>query len=141
MEEHDLTEVEIEKDGTKIKLRKGSGGKMVAEQMAGSQPVVIPMSASYEMASKAVGPAAENPADGGTKVRSPMVGTFYTTPAPDQPPYVTVGQSIKVGDVLCIIEAMKLMNEIKSESNGTIVEVLVNNGQPVEFDQPLFKIK
>jgi acetyl-CoA carboxylase biotin carboxyl carrier protein len=70
-----------------------------------------------------------------------MVGTFYSAAGPDQPAYVKVDQSVKEGEVLCIIEAMKLMNEIKCETRGTIVEILVLNGQPVEFDQPLFKIK
>ena len=70
-----------------------------------------------------------------------MVGTFYAAPAPDQPPYVTVNQAIKEGDVLCIIEAMKLMNEIKAELGGTVVEILVQNGQTVEYDQPIMKIK
>ena len=77
----------------------------------------------------------------GTLVKSPMVGTLYVASAPDQPPFVTVGKKIKEGDVLCIIEAMKLMNEIKSEIAGVIVETFVQNGQPVEFDQPLFKIQ
>ena len=70
-----------------------------------------------------------------------MVGTFYSSPAPDQPAYVEPGKRVKEGDVLCIIEAMKLMNEIKAEVSGTVAEVLVKNGQPVEFDQPLFKIQ
>jgi acetyl-CoA carboxylase biotin carboxyl carrier protein len=74
-------------------------------------------------------------------VRSPMVGTFYAAPAPDKPPYVQKGQEIGVDEVLCIIEAMKLMNEIKSETAGKVVEILVSNGEPVEFDQPLFKIQ
>ena len=79
--------------------------------------------------------------EGVTIVRSPMVGTFYAAPAPDQPPYVSVGKMIKEGDVLCIIEAMKLMNEIKAELGGTVVEILVQNGQTVEYDQPILKIK
>ena len=79
--------------------------------------------------------------EGVTIVRSPMVGTFYAAPAPDQPAYVSVGKSVKDGDVLCIIEAMKLMNEIKSETAGTVVEILVQNGQTVEYDQPILKIK
>ncbi|HXV27540.1 MAG TPA: acetyl-CoA carboxylase biotin carboxyl carrier protein, partial [bacterium] len=74
-------------------------------------------------------------------VKSPMVGSFYAAPSPDQPPYASEGQRVKEGDVLCIVEAMKLMNEIKSEIRGMIVEILVSNGQAVEFDQPLFKIK
>ncbi len=74
-------------------------------------------------------------------VHSPMVGTFYAAPSPDKEPYVTKGKMVKEGDVLCIVEAMKLMNEIKSEIGGKIIETLIANGQPVEFDQPLFKIQ
>jgi acetyl-CoA carboxylase biotin carboxyl carrier protein len=74
-------------------------------------------------------------------VHSPMVGTFYTAPAPDAPPYVSVGKRVAEGDVLCLIEAMKLMNEIKSDLSGVLTDILVENGQPVEFDQPLFKIQ
>ena len=77
----------------------------------------------------------------GDLIKSPMVGTFYAAPEPDAESYATTGKEINPGDVLCIIEAMKLMNEIKSEIKGKIVEVLVQNGQPVEFDQPLFRIQ
>jgi acetyl-CoA carboxylase biotin carboxyl carrier protein len=87
--------------------------------------------------------AAEAPADkkGGHVITSPFVGTFYRSPAPDQPPFVEVGTSVKKGGVLCIIEAMKLMNEIEAEVAGKVAEVLVQNGQPVEFGQPLFRIE
>ena len=91
-----------------------------------------------EASAAAAQPAAE---EGVTIVRSPMVGTFYASPAPDQPTYVSVGKTVKDGDVLCIIEAMKLMNEIKSELNGTVIEIMVQNGQTVEYDQPILKIK
>lgn len=77
----------------------------------------------------------------GHKVCSPMVGTMYTSPSPDAPQFVTVGQSVKVGDTLCIIEAMKMFNEIEADRAGVIVDVLVNNGEPVEYDQPLFIIE
>lgn len=77
----------------------------------------------------------------GHKVCSPMVGTMYASPSPDSPPFVTIGQSVKVGDTLCIIEAMKMFNEIEADRAGVIVDVLVNNGDPVEYDQPLFIIE
>lgn len=77
----------------------------------------------------------------GHKVCSPMVGTMYASPSPDSPPFVTVGQSVKVGDTLCIIEAMKMFNEIEADRAGVIVDILVNNGDPVEYDQPLFIIE
>ena len=137
MAEHGVGEIEIEKDNAKIKLRKMATGGIVmqsAPQMMAPMPVV-----TQAHAPAAVAPAAEE--EGVTIVRSPMVGTFYAAPAPDQPAYVSVGKMVKDGDVLCIIEAMKLMNEIKSELGGTVVEILVQNGQTVEYDQPILKIK
>ncbi|HMB92079.1 MAG TPA: acetyl-CoA carboxylase biotin carboxyl carrier protein, partial [Rhodothermales bacterium] len=80
------------------------------------------------------------PATEGTTVKAPIVGTFYEAPAPDADPFVQVGDTVKVGDVLCIIEAMKLMNEIESEVAGTVKQILAENAEPVEFDQPLFVI-
>lgn len=77
----------------------------------------------------------------GHKVRSPMVGTMYTSSSPDNPPYVSVGQTVKAGDTLCIIEAMKMFNEIEADRAGTITGILVTNGEPVEYDQPLFTIE
>jgi len=74
-------------------------------------------------------------------VKSPMVGTFYRSPAPDKPPFVEIGQKIKVGDTLCIVEAMKMMNQVKSEFNGTIKDILVENAQPVEFDEVIITLE
>ena len=142
MAEHGLTEIEIEKDGLKIKLKKGASGQLMTDEVRNGNPVLVPFASPSEAAPAfAIPPRSleENP--NVFAVKSPMVGTFYGSPAPEQPSYVTVGKKIKEGDVLCIIEAMKLMNEIKSEISGTILEVLVRNGQPVEFDQPLFKIQ
>jgi acetyl-CoA carboxylase biotin carboxyl carrier protein len=85
-------------------------------------------------------PAAAAPNEKLTVVTSPLVGTFYRSPSPDDPPFTEVGQHVEKGQVLCIVEAMKLMNQIKAEISGRLVEVLVKNGQPVEFDQPLFRI-
>jgi acetyl-CoA carboxylase biotin carboxyl carrier protein len=142
MADHGLNEVEIEKEGMKIKLKKGMSGKFVADPSEG-RPMMIPMPASASAAAMVAVPEAPKAADNPniTSVKSPMVGTFYASPAPDQPVYVTPGKKVKEGDVLCIVEAMKLMNEIKSEVSGTVTEILVKNGQPVEFDQPLFKIQ
>lgn len=81
------------------------------------------------------------PVSSGHKIRSPMVGTMYTSPSPETPAFVAIGQSVKVGDTLCIVEAMKMFNEIESDRAGKIVEILVNNGEPVEYDQPLFVIE
>lgn len=81
------------------------------------------------------------PMAAGHKIYSPMVGTMYTSPSPEAPPFVSIGQSVKAGDVLCIVEAMKMFNEIEADRSGTIVDILVNNGDPVEYDQVLFIIE
>ena len=143
MEEHNLSELEMEKEGLKIRLKRGPSGKIVPEEtvLSSSPPAVSQREVSplplvgQQMARDTVEEANR------VSVRSPMVGTFYAAPAPDVAPYVTKGKRVAEGDVLCIIEAMKLMNEIKSDVSGLILEVLVENGQPVEFDQPLFKIQ
>ncbi len=140
MAEHSLSEIEIEKDGLKIKLKKSIGGRIVAEEMPGMQPVMVPVPRAAEKTAASAAPVPQDAANIYI-VKSPMVGTFYASPGPDQPAYVAIGKRIKDGDVLCIVEAMKLMNEIKSEVTGTVVELLVKNGQPVEFDQPLFKVQ
>ena len=144
MADHGLNEIEIEKDGMKIKLKKGPTGKIIQESLGEE---FSPRMASLRGSGDAMQPgvvaqsrnAQESPDI--AVIKSPMVGTFYSAPAPDQPPYAPVGIKVKEGEVLCIVEAMKLMNEIKCEMSGTVVEVLVKNGQPVEFDQALFKIR
>jgi len=139
MQQNGLSELEIEKNGCKIRLKKSTGAVEVRRSDGGevrtvsspeSDAVSIPQSAKV----------AKEP-EGLVIVRSPMVGTFYSAPAPDKEPYVVKGKEVKEGSVLCIVEAMKLMNEIKSEMSGRVVDILVTNGQPVEFDQPLFKIQ
>ena len=135
MNENGLSEFEMEKDGLKIRLRKGPGGSV--------EPSIV-----YEPHSpvSSARPAEVNGKEhaGSAKsaqIKSPMVGTFYSSPAPDAASFVQVGSAVEVGQVICIIEAMKLMNEIKSEVRGKIVEVLVHNGDPVEFGQPLFLVE
>ncbi|OGX04285.1 MAG: acetyl-CoA carboxylase, biotin carboxyl carrier protein [Omnitrophica bacterium RIFCSPLOWO2_12_FULL_50_11] len=135
MQEHGLTELEVEKDGFKVRLKKGPSGTTVPEEGQAISPVAQVQSLRVE---EEANPAQEA---GMVVVRSPMVGTFYAAPAPDAASYVSVGKEVNEGDVLCIIEAMKLMNEIKSEVQGRVVEILVQSGQPIEFDQPLFKIQ
>lgn len=143
MEEHGLAELEVEKEGLKVRLKKEPSGKIVPVEV----PLPPPVTSMSGKASHAIPPVGQQTARetaeeaNGVIIRSPMVGTFYTAPAPDAAPYVTKGKSVSKGDVLCIIEAMKLMNEIKSDVGGIIQEILVENGQPVEFDQPLFKIQ
>jgi acetyl-CoA carboxylase biotin carboxyl carrier protein len=142
MEEYGLSELEVEKEGLKIRLKRGQTGKIVQEALP-----YIPPRTAYPARDVHVPPAGHQMGrdtmeqENVVVVRSPMVGTFYAAPGPDALPYVAKGKSVSEGDVLCIIEAMKLMNEIKSDLSGTVLDVLVQNGQPVEFDQPMFKIQ
>ena len=142
MEEHGLSELEIEKEGLKVRLKRGPTGKVVAETVAGASPLPIPTIPFHAILPSGQQVARETAEEANVvMIRSPMVGTFYAAPAPDVPPYVTKGKQVKEGDVLCIVEAMKLMNEIKSDVSGVLLDILVENGQPVEFDQPLFKVQ
>ena len=136
MESRGLVELEMEQAGLRIRLKKATGpSPQVVEYVAGlPQPVT-----SSQAPAK---PAAGDEAGGRSIIiKSPMVGTFYRAPAPDAPPFVEVGQDIEPGQVVCIIEAMKLMNEIKAEVRGRITDTLVQNGDPVEFGQPLFAVE
>ncbi|MEZ4364951.1 MAG: acetyl-CoA carboxylase biotin carboxyl carrier protein [Kofleriaceae bacterium] len=129
-----LAEVTVVRAGTTITLRRG--GVAVAAAPAAA----IAPSASPAAAPTAAAAPAPAPVDDAHVVTSPFVGTFYRRPNPDAPAYVNVGERVEVGKVLCIVEAMKLMNEIEADLAGTIVEALVEDGAPVEFGQPLFKI-
>jgi len=127
MEENGLQELEIETEGIKIRLKKG-----VEVDISSKIPASPPQTSTSTSASKT---------SNLIEVKAPMVGTFYRAPSPGAKPFVEVGDTVEEGDVLCIIEAMKLMNEIKSECKGKIVEILVENGDPVEFGQVLFLIE
>ena len=135
MNEHQLVELELEREGMKVRLRK-AGGEITQE--AGTDRFLPARSAAAGTPLPAP-EAAPKPA--GMEIKSPMVGTFYRAPAPEAPPFVEVGQTIEPAQVLCIIEAMKLMNEIKSEIKGRIAQILIENGQPVEFGQVLFLVE
>ncbi len=135
MKKNDLSVFKMENEGFKLTLKKG--GEPVVSY---AQPAPLPLAA----AAPAAAPAAateEAAAQPGKEVLSPMVGTFYRAASPDSPAYAEVGHTITPDSVVCIIEAMKVMNEIKAEVAGTIVEVLVENGKPVQFGQPLFRLK
>lgn len=138
-----VTEVELTcGNGEKIKLKKRSEVKLVAAEPieVPAAPMVIPAAPAAPTAPAA--PVAESaPVAEGKEIKSPMVGVFYAAASPDSDPYVQVGQAVKKGDTLCIIEAMKLMNEINAEESGVITEICVKNGDLVQFGQPLFKIK
>ncbi|MBI3615921.1 MAG: acetyl-CoA carboxylase biotin carboxyl carrier protein [Candidatus Omnitrophica bacterium] len=137
MNEHQLVELELEREGMKVRLRKGGPGTEEGTIVVERVPSV-----RGSASGTAGAPAVEAPArPAGLEIKSPMVGTFYRAPAPDAPPFVETGQEIEPGQVLCIIEAMKLMNEIKSEVKGRILQIPVENGQPVEFGQILFLVE
>ncbi|NNE70695.1 MAG: acetyl-CoA carboxylase biotin carboxyl carrier protein [Rhodothermales bacterium] len=148
-----VAEVEIHDDDFKLVVRK-SAPTVTMQQAPSPFPYGYPMQAAPAMpaapamapvapaapAAPAPAPAPAEPVPSGEDICSPIVGTFYRAPSPDSDNYVNVGDRVKPGDILCIIEAMKLMNEVECEVSGTITEILVENAQPVEFDQPLFRI-
>lgn len=144
VEDSNIGELEIRKWGRTIKISKTSPAASSQMGACGPQNNVVPSPSQDSQGAKSQieSPAPEKTSGGpGIEIKSPMVGTFYRSPAPDASPYVDINQDVKKGQVLCIIEAMKLMNEIESDMAGKIVEILVENGQPVEYNQPLFRIE
>ena len=149
--EHELSEFEIEHEGLRLKIRKDVNGahQLVPLPSPVAPAVVMPTSGNVPASPLPVatsGAAAASAADSDTEVelavvKSPIVGTFYRSPEPEAPSFVEVGATVKKGQVLCIIEAMKLMNEIDSEYDGEIVNVYVENGQPVQYGERLFAIR
>jgi len=138
MQKSDLSELEIELQDLKLRLARPGVAQPLLEQVTKPQ-VTVQTSASSTVSDKAPTPPTQ---ELGIEIfKSPMVGTFYRKPSPDDPAFVEVGKKVKVGDVLCIVEAMKVMNEIQSEINGEIVEILVEDSESVEYSQPLFKIR
>ena len=144
LEESNLAEIEIREGEESVRLARVPQGGLVAAapqvvHMPAAAPAPMPMASPTEAASGGQAkPQSDLPP--GDVVRSPMVGTYYAAPAPDKQPFVTVGQAVKAGDTLGIIEAMKMFNPIEAEVSGTVLKILVETGQPVEFDQPLFVI-
>lgn len=143
----DIAELEVTEGESKVRIAKTSpvqGQPVVVQQPPAlpqqyAQPAIsIPQTNAAVPAAAAETAAPAEPE--GNVVKSPMVGTFYSAPAPGNPPYVEVGSTVKQGDTLCIIEAMKLLNEIEADTSGVIKQILVENGEPVEFGQPLFVI-
>jgi acetyl-CoA carboxylase biotin carboxyl carrier protein len=146
--ESDVNEVYIEEGDFKIKIKKQSD---TIQHVSAAQPQYISQPQTVEVAARpaasiapASSPAPETPAptpkSSGATIKSPIVGTYYGAPSPDAKPFIAVGDVVAKGDPLCIIEAMKIMNEINAEVSGKITKILVSNGQPVEYDQPLFEI-
>lgn len=141
MNEHGLTVFDMSKEGFHLKLRKGPDldalrGMMAAAPAAPAYAAPAPLAAAATPVAAAAAPAAE-----GEAITSPMVGTFYRKSSPDAPPFVNVGDAVSEGQTLCIIEAMKVMNEIKAEKSGTISAVIAEDGNPVQFGDILFRIK
>jgi acetyl-CoA carboxylase biotin carboxyl carrier protein len=150
VEASNISEFELEEDGIKVKIKKNDSTNPV--QISDVQVVTAPAPQPVvQTPPKAVMPETPIPvqeekeestvSDNLIEVRSPMVGTFYRAPSPDADPYIEVGQAVSVGQTLCIVEAMKLMNEIEAEVGGKIVKILAENAQPVEYNQPLFLIE
>jgi acetyl-CoA carboxylase biotin carboxyl carrier protein len=150
--EKDISEFELERGDVKVRIKRGADAP--APVIAHAMPIApMPMASGTQPASHSSAPAAPVPVPGPAggapvsaeeelhTVKSPIVGTFYEAPGPGALPFVKPGDQVAAGQVLCIIEAMKLMNEIESDASGEIVKVLVNNGQPVEYGQPLFAIR
>ena len=134
VQESGIAELEITEGEEKVKIVKGGAVSL----MTTAAPAAAPAPAAALEAKPAATPPAEPAGQEGHVVKAPMVGTFYRSPSPDAKPFVEVGQSVKEGDTICIIEAMKLMNEIEADASGVVKAVLVENGQPVEYGQPLF---
>lgn len=151
MKRSELSEFEFEEEGFKIKIKRGSGGQPVvstAPHSASAHPFIAspatveqPVPSSSAAPSPTPGVPSSSDESGYAYVKSPMVGTFYRSPSPENPAFVDTNTKVEEKTVVCIIEAMKIMNEIQAETKGTIVELLVENGQPVEYGQRLFKVK
>lgn len=140
-----LAEVNIETEAFKIEVKRNAEATVVAASPAPA-PVAAPVAAPAPAAAPAEAAPAAAPAPAAddtskyVEIKSPMIGTFYRSPKPEDPSFVNVGDTVSAGDKVCIVEAMKLFNEIESEVSGTIVKVLVENASPVEYDQPLFLV-
>ncbi|MCG8598972.1 MAG: acetyl-CoA carboxylase biotin carboxyl carrier protein [Verrucomicrobiales bacterium] len=150
MDEHGLSQFKLQQEDTKLELKRGGDIDVAAVQSllaAAPAPQYQPMPAPAPAAAGSAPAAAAAPAEEGglpagvEEVASPMVGTFYTAASPDSDPFVSVGDKISADTTICIVEAMKVMNEIKAEISGEIVEVLVENGTAVQYGEPLFRVK
>lgn len=144
VESSDIEEMELQEEGFQIRITKGKAVTAQSIVVPQTPQIAAAPAPAPAPAAAAPGPAPETTSalpDNVVEICSPMVGTFYRAPSPEASAYVEVGSTVSTGDVLCIVEAMKLMNEIESEFSGKIVKILVENGQPVEFNQPMFHIE
>jgi acetyl-CoA carboxylase biotin carboxyl carrier protein len=143
LEESGIGEIEIKEGEESVRISRGISGSPAPAPNYSYPPPAAPAAPVPAAAAPAPAPAESAdsaPATSGKVVKSPMVGTFYRSPSPSSPSFVEVGKTVKAGDVLCIVEAMKMMNQIEAEVSGTVEAILAENGEPVEFDQPLFSI-
>ena len=144
MKRNGLTEFELERDNQKIRIRRGADGSFQSISPAGGVGHSVAVPALQVALPVSAVPVASVPASAAPdlkEIKSPMVGTFYRSPSPDAPPYVEIGQTVTEDTVVCLIEAMKVMNEIKAEASGVIAEICVENVKPVEFGKPLFRLR
>jgi acetyl-CoA carboxylase biotin carboxyl carrier protein len=142
MKKNSITEFELERQDSKIRLKRGLNGGSPAVQQEDSNPAVpVLIQPAVAAPAPAIAAAPSPLATGEVDIKSPMIGTFYRAPSPEAGNYVEVGASVTPDTVVCIIEAMKVMNEIKAEVKGVVTQVLVENAKPVEFGQPLFKVR
>ena len=138
MKKNSISEFELERQEFKIKLKRGPGGATASFEETPSVTYALPVASGASLANAQTGPMA--PA-GTADIKSPMIGTFYRAPSPESANYVEIGTEVSLDTVVCIIEAMKVMNEIKAEVKGVITQILLDNAKPVEFGQPLFRIR
>ena len=141
MKDNDLSEFSMEQDGLKIRIKRGPEGFQPTVTLPSAVPTQLAAAPVSTQAPAAASAAPAVVAPNAKHIESPMVGTFYRSPAPDAPPYIEVGQEVDPETVVCIIEAMKVMNEIKAEVKGVITEVMAENAKPVEFGQKLFAVR
>ena len=140
LEESGIAEIEVKEGEESIKLSRNIGGPVAPVQQMIQQPM-MPQQQPAQITSQVEDKSDDSANKNRNTVNSPMVGTFYASASPESKPFVTIGQAVKKGDTLCILEAMKMMNQVQAESDGKILEILVDNAEPVEFDQPLFVIE
>ena len=138
LEQSNVNELEINEGDESVRISRGGTAVTYAAAPAPAPVATAPAPVAAPAATEAAAPATEEPA--GHAVKSPMVGTFYASPAPGSPAFVSVGQTVAAGDVICIIEAMKMMNQIEADKAGTIGAILIEDGEAVEFDQPIVTI-
>jgi acetyl-CoA carboxylase biotin carboxyl carrier protein len=141
MKKNSITEFELEEKDSKLRLKRGlNGGSPVAHSEDAVQMIPMPVAAPM-IPAVLPAPASAAVNSGEIDIKSPMIGTFYRSPSPEAASYIDIGSEVSADSVVCIIEAMKVMNEIKSEVKGIVTQLLVENGKPVEFGQPLFKVR